>query len=106
MSAYHSAWHASVESAMHSDFELIDWHKQAAHFVAKACAESLAPAHPGITWRHLAHNVANHCRMARLCSSMKHEQAEPDLSVSEDALKKQIHTQFEILASFLENNRP
>ncbi len=48
MSAYHSAWHAAVEFSMHSGMELIDWHKQISHFVAKACAESLAPSHQGI----------------------------------------------------------
>ena len=28
MSAYHSAWHAAVQSSLRSDLELIDWHKQ------------------------------------------------------------------------------
>lgn len=102
MSAYHSAWHAAVESSVHSDMELIDWHKQTAHFVAKACAESLAPAHHGITWRHLAFNVASHCRMARLCASIEHEDEKPSLSTAEEALNKQIQTQFDILSTFLE----
>jgi hypothetical protein len=102
MSAYHLAWHAALESSVHSDMELVDWHKQTAHFVAKACAESLAPAHHGITWRHLASNVANHCHMARLCASIEHEEERPSLSTAEEALNKQIQTQFEILSRFLE----
>lgn len=91
--AYHSVWHAAVESSVHSDMELVDWHKQTAHFVAKACAESLAPAHRGITWRHLASNVANHCHMARLCASIEHEQERPSLASAEEALNDQIQTQ-------------
>lgn len=102
MSAYHSAWHAAVESSVHSDMELIDWHKQTAHFVAKACAESLAPSHHGITWRHLAFNAASHCRMARLCASIEHEEEQPNLSIAEEAVNRQIQTQCEILSAFLE----
>ena len=102
MVAYHSAWHAAVESSVHSGMEPVDWRKQAAHFVAKACAESLAPAHSGITWRHLASNVANHCHMGRLCASIEHEQERPSLSTAEEALHNQIRTQLEILREFLD----
>ncbi len=102
MTAYHSAWHAAMEYSLHSDLELINWHKQTSYFVAKACAESLAPAHQGIAWRHLAFNVASHCRMARLCDNVAQEEEQPNLSPAEDALKKQIQTQFEILNTFLE----
>jgi hypothetical protein len=104
MSAYHSVWHAALESSVHSDMELIDWRKQTAHFVARACAESLAPAHHGLAWRHLAYNVASHCRMARLCSSVEHEEEQPSLAAAEEALNKQIRTQFEILGAFLHEN--
>ena len=102
MSAYHSARHAAAELSLHSGLELIDWHKQSAQFVAKACSESLAPSHHGIAWRHLAINVANHCRMARLCDTIEHEEAQPSLSAAEEALKKQIRTQFDILSAFIE----
>jgi hypothetical protein len=102
MSAYHSAWHAAMESSVHGDMEPIDWQKQTAYFVAKACAESLAPSHPGVTLRHLASNVANHCRMARLCASIEHEGEQPSLSDAETALNKQIRTQFDILGAFLD----
>lgn len=101
MSAYHSAWHAAIESSVHSDLELIDWKKQTAHFVAKACAESLAPVHPGISWRHLALNAASHCRMARLCDSIEHEEEEPNLTIAEGALKNQIQAQFQILSAYI-----
>jgi hypothetical protein len=100
MSAYHSAWYAALESSVHSDMELIDWHKQTAHFVARACAESLAPAHHGIARRHLAFNVAGHCRMARLCANIEHEAAQPSLIDAEEAMKKQIQAQFEMLSDF------
>jgi len=102
MSAYHSVWHAAMEYSIHSDMELIDWHKQTAYFVAKACSESLAPTHQGIGWRHLAFNVASHCRMARLCDNVAHEEEQPSLSPAEEALNKQIQTQFAILNAFLE----
>jgi hypothetical protein len=103
MSSYHSAWHAAAESSMHGDLELIDWQKQTAHFVARACSECLAPSHRDITWCHLALNVASHCRMARLCATVEHEEAQPNLSTAEAALKKQIQTQFDILSSFIQN---
>lgn len=102
MSAYHSATHAAAELSLHSGMELIDWHKQTAQFVAKACSESLTPSHREISARHLATNVANHCRMARLCATVEHEEAQPSLSAAEDALKKQIRTQFDILSAFIE----
>ena len=102
MSAYHQAWHGAVESSVHSDMELVNWRKQTAHFVAKACAESLAPAHPGVTLRHLASNVASHCRMARLCANIEHEEDQPSLANAEAALNKQIQEQFEILGQYLE----
>ncbi len=102
MSAYHSAAHAAAESSMHGDLELIDWQKQTAHFVARACSESLAPSHRGLTWSHLAFNVASHCRMARLCATIEHEEANPSLSTAEQALKKQIQTQFDIVSTFIE----
>lgn len=102
MSAYHRAWHAAVESSVHGDMELLDMQKQTAHFVAKACAESLAPSHPGVTIRHLASNVANHCRMARLCANIEHEEAQPSLANAENELNKQIQAQFEILGKYLE----
>ena len=102
MSAYHSAWHAAVESTPYSGFELVDWIKQTAHFVAKACSESRAPSHPGVSWHHLAFNVASHCRMARLCATIDHEAAQPSLSTAEAALNKQIRTQFDILSTFIE----
>lgn len=101
MSAYHAAKHAAVESSIHHEFELVDWHKQASHFVAKACAEDLAPAHHGLIWRHLAWNVAYHCRAARICASIEHGEGEPSLSEAEEMLNKQIRTQFETLDEFL-----
>jgi hypothetical protein len=104
MAAYHSARHVAVKSGIHSEWELVDWHKQAEHFVAKACAESLAPAHHGVKWRHLAWNVAHHCRMARTCASIDHEQERPSLAKAEAALNKQIETQFELLRQFLAEN--
>jgi len=81
---------------------MVNWRKQTAHFVAKACAESLAPAHPGVTLRHLASNVASHCRMARLCANIEHEEDQPSLANAEAALNKQIQEQFEILGQYLE----
>jgi hypothetical protein len=102
MSAYHSAWRAAVESSVSSDMELIDWRRQTAHFVAKACAESLAPAHAGVTSSHAAINAANHCRMARVCACIEHEAETPSLSAAEKALTQQIQTQFDILQRYLE----
>lgn len=104
MAAYHAARHIAVKSGIHSEWELVDWHKQAEHFVAKACAESLAPAHHGVKWRHLAWNVAHHCRMARTCACIDHEQDHPSFAKAEAALHEQIQTQFELLGRFFDEN--
>lgn len=104
MAAYHAARHVAVKSSIHSEWELVDWHKQAQHFVAMACAESLAPAHQGVKWRHLAWNVAHHCRMARTCASVDHEQEHPSFAKAEAALNQQIQTQFDLLGRFLDEN--
>jgi hypothetical protein len=101
-SAYHRAWHAAVESSVHSDMEMLDWQKQTAHFVAKACAESLAPTHPGTTVLYLAINAANHCRMARICANIEHEAEKPSLANAEAMLNQQIQAQFEIVERYLD----
>ncbi len=102
MAAYHQAWHAAVESSVHSDMEMLDWKKQTAHFVAKACAESLAPAHAGVTQRYLALNAANHCRMACLCDNIEHDTEKPNLANAEEMLNKQIQAQFKIAERYLD----
>lgn len=102
MGAYHLARRVIVESSPHGDWELIDYHKQATYFVARACAACLAPVHPGIKWRHLAWNAAHYCRMARACASMDHETAKPDLSSVETAMNQQIQTQFTIVGDYSE----
>jgi hypothetical protein len=102
MAAYHSARHVAVKSGIHSEWEPVDWHKQAEYFVAKACSESLAPAHQGVKWRHLALNAAHHCRMARTCACFDHENEHPSLAKAEAALNDQIQSQFELLGRFLD----
>lgn len=101
MSAYHSSKHVAVKSGIHGDWDLIDWQRQTTHFVAQACATSLAPYHPGVRWRHLAWNVAEYCRMARTCASIAHDEEPANLSETEQALNKQIQKQFEIVTDFL-----
>lgn len=105
MSAYHAASHVAVESSGHSGLELVDWHRQTAHFVAKACAESLEPSHHGIAACHLAFNAASHCRMARLCANIDHEQAQPSLSIAQEALKNKSRINLIFSALLLKKNK-
>jgi hypothetical protein len=47
--------------------------------------------------------MAGYCRMARICSSIQHEDEYPKFLDAEEALKNEIDAQFRILSEFLEN---
>ena len=70
---YHTVHAIYVECNPQSDLLEMDFARQAAHFVTAACLVSLPPAGKRDAPAHLAQKVAMHCRMARICSSMHHD---------------------------------
>lgn len=101
--AYRAVHAVYVATHPRSDLSVLDYTKQAAHFVAEACMVCVAPTYEERHTHHLAEKVAGYCRMARICSSIQHEEEYPKFLDAEDALKKEIDAQYRILSEFLEN---
>ena len=101
--AYHAVHSIYVATHPRSGFSELDYGKQAAHFVAEACMVCLAPIHEGYRALHLAEKVVGYCHMARMCSSIQHEDEYPKFLDAEESLKKEMEAQYQILNEFLEN---
>jgi hypothetical protein len=99
--AFRAARSVYVETHPDSDLSVLDFHRQAAHFVAEACMACLAPTYESSPTHHLAERVANYCRMARVCANVPHDAEYPPLSDAEAALKSEIDAQYEVLTDFL-----
>jgi hypothetical protein len=91
-----------VESGPTSGFAEIDFNSQATHFIAQAVLACSKPDDTGAYTAHLAHKVANFCRMAQLCSSMGHVGESPDFPQAEAAYKKIVNAQYDIVNQFME----
>jgi hypothetical protein len=103
-SVYQAVRSVYVATHPRSDLSELDFGKQAAHFVAEACMVCLAPTYEGYRAHHLAEKAAGYCRMARMCSSIQHEDEHPRFVDAEESLKKEIDAQYQILNEFLEND--
>ena len=101
--AYHAVHSIYVATNPRSGFSELDFKKQAAHFVAEACMACLAPTYEAYRTHHLAEKVAGYCRMARICSSIQHEEEYPKFLDAEESLKKEIDAQYQILGQLLES---
>ena len=104
-----NAYHAARQYFMATEirpFSELDYSNQAAHFVAEACMICLGPTYGEHTTHHLAEVVAGHCRMARTCAAIPHEDEYPKLADAEESLKKEIDAQYRILTKYLEDISP
>jgi len=101
--AYRAVHSIYVATNPRSGLSELDYKKQAAHFVAEACMVCLAPTYEEHRTHHLAEKVAGYCRMARICSSIPHQEEYPKFLDAEESLKKEIDAQYRILSEFLEN---
>jgi hypothetical protein len=99
--AYQAVHALYVNTHPRSDLAPLDYSKQALHFIAEACLCCLSPTYPEAKVHHLAEKVAMYCRMARVCASIPHEQATPDLSGAEQAMQQEIQAQFAIVNDLL-----
>ncbi len=102
--AYHAVHSIYVATHPRSDLSELDYRKQAAHFVAEACMVCLAPTYEEYRTHHLAEKVAGYCRMARMCSSIQHDEEYPKFLDAEESSKKEIDAQYQILTDFLDNS--
>jgi len=71
------------------------------YFIAHAILVCSAPISPDASPIHVAHKVANYCRMAQLCLSMGHSEEGSDFSKAEAACNKILKEQIAILEEFL-----
>jgi hypothetical protein len=101
--AYHSAHSVYVHTSPRSHFSLLDYKTQAEHLVAEACMHCLAPTYYEAQKHHLAERVSMYCLMARTCASIDHEGNYPKFTNTEDLVKKEVDTQYDILSKYLES---
>ena len=101
--AYHSAHSVYLQTSPRSHFSLLDYKRQAEHFVAEACMHCLAPTYYEAKKHHLAERVSMYCLMARTCASIDHEGNYPKFTDTEDLVKKEVNAQYEILGKYLES---
>jgi hypothetical protein len=103
LEAYHLAHTSYVKTNPRSGLNLLDWKKQAEHFVAEACLTCLAPTYQEASTHHLAQKVSMYCNMARTCASINHDANYPTFENTEEVLKKEVDDQYRIVNEFLEN---
>lgn len=99
--AYHSIHTVYVRTNPRSHFSLLDYSKQAEHFVAEACLHCLEPTYQEAKKHHLAEKVSMYCLMARTCASIDHQGNYPKFTDTEDLVKKEVDAQYEILSEYL-----
>ena len=102
-SAYHKVHAVYVATHPRSWFTELDYAKQAAHFVAEACMVCLSPTYHE-AHHHVAGRVAMYCQMARTCSAIQHEGEYPKFAGVEEAVKKLVDTQYQIVSEYLEQS--
>jgi hypothetical protein len=92
-----------VDTSPHSDITALKYNCQATHFIAQAVLACTAPDIKGASTSHLAHKVANYCRMARTCSSMGQGGETPDFANAEKEYNQIAKDQIDIVNQFLES---
>ncbi|WP_295576881.1 hypothetical protein [uncultured Lamprocystis sp.] len=97
---YHTVHAIYVETNPQSDLLEMDFARQAAHFVTAACLVSLSPAGKDDAPAHLAQKVAMYCRMARTCSSMRHDDDAPDFAALGSVVERLVEGQYRQVENF------
>lgn len=92
-----------VETGPHSDIAAVKLNCQATHFIAQAVLACTTPDNKGASTSHLAHKVANYCRMAQTCSSMGEGGETPDFAQAEVDYNRIAKEQIDITNQFLES---
>jgi len=100
--AYESVHAAYLATHPRSGCTELDYKQQAAHFVAEACMICLSPTYPERHTPHVADRVAMYCQMARHFSAIKQHEGYPKFDGVEEAVKKEVDTQYQILGEYLE----
>jgi hypothetical protein len=91
-----------AETSTHSDISEVKFNCQATHFIAQAVMACTAPD-KGASNSHLAHKVANYCRMAQTCSSMGEGGETPDFANAEAQYNRITKEQIDIVNQFLDS---
>ena len=92
-----------AETSPHSDISEVKFNCQATHFIAQAVMVCATPDSKGASISHLAHKVANYCRMAQTCSSMGQGGEIPDFANAEAQYNQIMKEQIDIVNQFLES---
>lgn len=92
-----------AETSPHSDISEVKFNCQATHFIAQAVMVCATLDNKGASISHLAHKVANYCRMAQTCASMGQGGENPDFANAEAQYNKIADEQMDIVNQFLES---
>lgn len=104
ISKAHSIAHSVyIETGPGSDISEVKMNCQATHFIAQAVLACTTPDNKGASNTHLAHKVANYCRMAQTCASMGQGGETPDFANAEVQYNRIAKEQVEIVNQFLDS---
>jgi hypothetical protein len=99
--AYHRVHAVYLSTHPRSGCTDLDYKQHAAHFVAEACMLCLSPIHPERNAAQIVGRVAMYCQLARHYSAIQQQDGYPKFEGVEEAVKKEIDSQYEILSKYL-----
>ncbi len=91
-----------VETGPGSDMSEVKMNCQATHFIAQAVLICSTPDYKGASTSHVAHKVANYCRMALTCTSMGQSGENPDFAKAEAEYNRIVKEQIDTVNQFLD----
>jgi hypothetical protein len=92
-----------VETGPGSDMSEVKFNCQATHFIAQAVLTCSTQDNRGASTVHLAHKVANYCRMALTCASMGQGGENPDFANAEAEYNRIVKEQIDTVNKFLDS---
>lgn len=100
--AYHRVHAVYLATHPRSGCTELDYKQHAAHFVAEACMICLSPTYPERNTAQIAGRVAMYCQLARHFSAIQQQGGYPKFDGVEEAVKKEVDSQYKILSEYLE----
>ncbi|MFZ0468919.1 MAG: hypothetical protein WAL92_08370 [Thiogranum sp.] len=100
--AYHRVHAVYLATHPRSGCTELDYKQHAAHCVAEACMICLSPIYPERNTAQIVGRVAMYCQLARHFSAIQQQEGYPKFDGVEEAVKKEVDSQYKILSKYLE----
>jgi len=100
--AYHRVHAVYLATHPRSGCTELDYKQHAAHFVAEACMICLSPVYPEQNTAQIVGRVAMYCQLARHFSAIQEQDGYPKFDGVEEAVRKEVDSQYKILSKYLE----